>query len=291
MNFDEQRYLDTLSYILENGENRSDRTNTGTIAVFGTQMRFNIEETCPVLTTKKVPWKSCIHELLWFLQGDTNSKNLEKKGVNIWKQNSSRCFLDKRGLHDLDEGDIGAGYGFQWRHFGAEYDGWDKDYSGKGFDQISNLIDQIKNDPFSRRHLITSWNPCAFSKMALPPCHCFAQFYVSTDKKLSCHLYQRSVDSFLGFPWNIMSYAVLTKIIALKCDLVPNELIISTGDTHIYNDHVEQVKKQIERKPFKFPKLMISESIKQKDFSEITIDDFCLVDYSHHDSIKANMAV
>lgn len=290
-NTEEDAYIDLLKEILENGEERNDRTNTGVLSVFGRQLKFDIEKACPIITTKHVAWKSCIKELLWFLRGDTNSKNLEKIGVNIWKQNSSREFLDKTGLYDLEEGDIGAGYGFQWRHFGAEYKGCDKNYDSQGIDQIANLLESIKNDPFGRRHIISAWNPLAFDTMALPPCHCFAQFYVSKDSKLSCHLYQRSVDTFLGFPWNIMSYAMLTKIIALKCDLTPKELIITTGDTHIYKNHIEQVKTQIERTPYEFPEIKINKDVKFKDFSEITIDDFEIIGYKHHDSIKALMAV
>lgn len=290
-NKEEEAYLTLLKNILENGEEHPDRTGTGTLSIFGSQIRFNIEHNCPIITTKKIPWKSCIKELLWFLNGDTNSKILENNGVNIWKQNSTRDFLDKRGLKHLKEGDIGAGYGFQWRHFGAEYKGCCADYNGEGYDQIKGLIENIKLDPYSRRHLISSWNPNAFKDIALPPCHCFAQFYVSNDKTLSCHMYQRSVDSFLGFPWNIMSYSILTKIIALKCDLTPKELIISTGDTHIYKNHIEQVRLQIKRVPFSFPIIKINPDIKNKDFGDITISDFELHEYNHHEAISASMAV
>jgi thymidylate synthase len=290
-NIEEESYISLLKNIMENGEYRQDRTNTGTQSIFGTQLRFNIETKCPIITTKRIPWKSCIKELLWFLNGKTDSKILENNGVNIWKQNSSREFLDKRGLVNLREGDIGGGYGFQWRHFGAEYKGCDQNYDGCGIDQIEQLIHSLKNDPYSRRHMITAWNPAAFSTMALPPCHCFAQFYVSENNRLSCHLYQRSVDTFLGFPWNIMSYAMLTKIIALKCDLKPKELIISTGDTHIYSNHIDQVTTQIEREPYEFPQVEINDAVKLKDFSDITIDDFVIIDYNHHDSISATMAV
>jgi thymidylate synthase len=289
---EEYKYLDLLNDILNNGSERNDRTCTGTISVFARQLRFNISNgICPVLTTKKVPWKHCIEELLWFLRGDTDSKKLESKGVKIWKGNSSREFLDNRSLNHLQEGDIGAGYGFQWRHYGAEYTGCNDDYNNKGIDQVNMLIQNIKTNPYDRRHILTAWNPSALDQMALPPCHCFAQFYVEGEF-LSCHMYQRSVDAFLGFPWNILSYSLLTKIIALKCGLEAKELIISTGDTHIYKNHINQVKEQLSRTPFeRFPTILLDNSIKTKDFSEIIIDDFTLCDYNPQEAIKGLMAI
>jgi thymidylate synthase len=294
---DEQKYLDLLADILENGKDRPDRTGTGTLSVFGRQLRFDISpNTCPIITTKRVPWKQCIEELLWFLRGDTNSKILEEKGVNIWKGNSSREFLDNRNLKNLREGDIGAGYGFQWRHFGANYTGCHIDYEGQGIDQLQNIIDTLKTNPFDRRIILNAWNPQALNKMALPPCHCFAQFYVENGKdgrkKLSCHMYQRSVDTFLGFPWNIMSYSVLTKILALKCDMDPEELVISTGDTHIYKTHIKQVETQLQRKPAsRFPQLILRDRIKDTDFSDLTLEDFELIGYKPLEGIKGVMAI
>lgn len=294
---DEHKYLELLVDILENGSTRDDRTGTGTLSVFGRQLRFDISRmTCPVITTKRVPWKQCIEELLWFLRGETNSKILEEKKVNIWKGNSSREFLDNRKLFNLREGDIGPGYGFQWRHYGARYKGCHENYEDHGIDQISNIIDTIKTNPFDRRIILTAWNPSAINDMALPPCHCFAQFYVDVGrdnkKRLSCHMYQRSVDTFLGFPWNIMSYAILTQIIALKCDMEAHELVISTGDTHIYKNHITQVRTQLKREPkHDFPKLILKDAIKEKDFSEISLDDFELIGYNPHGAIQADMAI
>lgn len=291
MDSEEIKYINLLENILKNGESRTDRTNVGTISIFGEQIKFDISKSCPILTTKRIPWKSCIEELLWFLRGSTNSKELESKNVNIWKGNSSRQFLDNRGLFHLDEGDIGPGYGFQWRHFNGEYTNMNENYYGVGYDQVESIIDDLKNNPYSRRIILSAWNPSSLKEMALPPCHCFAQFYVSNGG-LSCHMYQRSVDAFLGFPWNIMSYTVLTYILAKKCNLEPKNLIISTGDTHIYNNHIKEVKEQIARSiNSNFPVLELSDRIKDKDFAEMSIDDFILHDYNPQPSIKAEMAI
>jgi thymidylate synthase len=297
---DENKYLNLLKYILENGEQRDDRTGTGTISVFGQQIKFDISESVPLLTTKKMGWKTIIEELLWFLRGDTNANHLKEKGVTIWDGNTSRTFLDSRGLTEYPEGDIGAGYGFQWRHFGAEYKTCNFDYNNdennRGFDQIEYVLNELRTNPTSRRIYMSAWNPAALDKMALPPCHVSVQFYVNIDKMsgekyLSCHMYQRSVDMFLGFPFNIFSYTVLTYILAKKTGMKPKELIISTGDTHIYRDHIEQVKIQVTRSPFKFPTLTISDSIIDKDFNDITINEFKLNDYIFYPAIKAPMAV
>lgn len=291
----ETAYLTLLDTILKEGRQRSDRTGVGTLSLFGKSLRFDISETVPVLTTKFVPWKSCIRELLWFLRGATDAAELQAEGVRIWDGNSSRAFLDGRGLHRLPEGDIGAGYGFQWRHFGASYRTCKDAYDGEGFDQIAYIIRELKNDPFSRRLFMSAWNPADLDNMALPPCHVSAQFYVEEDdrgrKLLSCQMYQRSVDTFLGCPWNIMSYSVLTHLLARICDMHPKELIMCLGDTHIYTNHVDQVKEQLSRNPFPFPKLHIDPSVKTKPLHEITIKDFALVDYQHHPAITAAMAV
>lgn len=288
-------YLNLLRRVLEKGKPRDDRTNTGTLSVFGEQMRFDISQSLPVLTTKFVPWKSCIKELLWFLKGQTDVTILQKEGVKIWDGNTSREFLDKRGLTHLPEWDLGEGYGYQWRHFGAEYKTCKEDYTGQGFDQIQFIIDELKTNPFSRRMYMTSWNASRLHNMALPPCHLSAQFYVDIDddgvKHLSCQMYQRSVDTFLGCPWNIMSYATLTYILAIICDMKPKELIMCLGDTHIYKNHVEQVKEQLTRTPYSFPKLIINPDVRNKKLEDIVIDDFQLVDYKYHPAIKAKLAV
>lgn len=286
-------YTGLLSDILQNGTLRSDRTGTGTLSIFGSQMRFDISNSkVPLLTTKQMPWKSVIKELVWFLRGSTNVDELKAQGVNIWNANSTREFLDNAGLHHLRQGDIGPMYGFQWRHYGAEYKGCDHDYTGQGIDQLANVIDTLKKDPYSRRILMTTVNMLDIEQGCLYPCHGnIVQFYVSPSKTLSCHMYQRSVDSFLGLTWNIFSYAVLTHIIAVKTNLMPSELVISTGDTHLYTNHIEQAKIQIQRNPYPAPRLVLDHSIIHKSFEEITVDDFELVGYFHHSLIKASMSI
>lgn len=295
MQHQEYVYLNLLQKVLDNGKLRSDRTGTGTISIFGEQMRFDISTSIPVLTTKFVPWKSCIKELIWFLKGQTDVSILQQQGVRIWDGNSSREFLDKRGLSHLPEGDISEGYGFQWRHFGAKYKTCKDDYTGQGFDQVNFIINELKTNPYSRRLYMTSWNAEAVERMALPPCHLSAQFYVDFDedgtKHLSCQMYQRSVDTFLGCPWNIMSYSVLTCLLAKMCDMKPRELIMCLGDTHIYSNHVEQVKEQLQRTPFPFPTIEINDDVINKTIDDITIDDFKLVNYQYHPAIRAPMAI
>ncbi len=291
----EHVYLSLLEKVLTNGTKREERTGTGTISLFGEQMRFDISNTIPVLTTKFVPWKSCIRELLWFLSGSTDATILQKQGVKIWDGNSSREFLNARGLDHLPDGDIGAGYGHQWRYFGAPYSTCKDNYNGKGFDQIQFIINELKNNPTSRRIFMSAWNADAIDDMALPPCHVSAQFYVEFDKEgnkhLSCQMYQRSVDTFLGCPWNIMSYAVLTHVLAKLTDMKPKELIMCLGDVHIYCNHIEQVKEQLTREPYPFPTLLISDTVKDKKLEELSIDDFQLLGYKYHPAIKATMAV
>lgn len=286
----DRAYLTLMQEVLQNGETRLDRTGTGTIGVFGRQLRFDISHSVPLLNTKLVPWKSVIKELLWFMRGDTDSTNLQKDGVRIWDGNTTRTFLDGRGLSHLPEGDIGCGYGFQWRHFGETYRTCKDTYEG-GFDQLKYVIHQLKHDPYSRRIFMSAWNPKDMHLMALPPCHVSAQFYVDSNKGLSCHMYQRSVDCFLGLPFNIFSYTVLTYILARICDLVPKELIISTGDTHIYKDHIEQIQTQLSRQPIASPQLVIHPRIKKMELEDITIDDFDVVGYFHHDQLKGIMSV
>jgi thymidylate synthase len=236
-----------------------------------------------------------VKELLWFLRGQTDSKILEAQGVNIWRDNSTREFLDKRGLSHLREGDIGEMYGICLRSYGCDYQGCDHDYLGKGFDQITNLIQGLKEDPFSRRHILTTYNPGRVHNCALYPCHGVAIMFYVTEKSgklcLSCHMVQRSADTVLGLPTNIASYALLTHIIAKKTDMQPDELIISFGDAHVYRNHFDQVKCQIERSPLPYPVVEVSDSVKDKDFKDINVDDFTLCCYLYHPKIAAPMAI
>lgn len=293
---DEDDYLNLCKKILNNGNSRDDRTGVGTISTFGEKLEFDISNTIPLLTTKRVPWKSVIEELLWFLRGDTDANLLKNKGVKIWNGNTSREFLDKRGLTDYPEGTLGPLYGWSMRFFGANYSTRFADTSNhdiskiKGIDQLQYIIDEIKNNPMSRRILMSYWNPPDFDKMVLYPCHYSVQFYVNNNK-LDCLFNMRSSDVFLGLPFNIFSYAVLTYIIACKCDLTPGKLIYIGGDVHIYNNHIEQINKQITRSSRTLPKLILNEDIKYKDFKEITIDDFDIVGYYPHYTIKAEMAI
>ena len=285
----EEGYINLLRKILEEGVERDDRTGVGTLSLFGEQLRFNLDGQFPLLTTKKVFTKAIIHELLFFIKGSTDSKILEKENVNIWKWNTTREFLDDRNLTDYEEGDLGPMYGFNWRHFNAEYEGCDKDYTGAGLDQLQNVINEIKNNPDSRRLLITTFNPSVIEKSCLMPCHGISvQFYVN-DGYLSCMMNQRSCDTMLGLPFNITSYAMLTYMIAYICDLKPKELIISTGDTHIYTNHMNQVKEQITRKPFIFPQLKIKRNILNID--DFKYEDFEIIEYKCHPGIKTPMAV
>lgn len=287
-------YQNLLKDILENGHERDDRTGTGTLSMFGKQLRFDISNSVPLLTTKHIPYKSVIKELLWFLQGNTNANHLREQGVNIWNANSTREFLDARNLPHYAEGDIGPMYGFQWRHFGATYEGCETDYRDQGVDQLKNVLDLLRNDPFSRRILMTTVNVKDLEKGCLHPCHgIVVQFYVSEHfgvKHLSCHMYQRSVDTFLGLTWNIFSYTVLTYILAKMTDMKPYELIISTGDTHLYKNHIDQAILQVGRQPFSLPKLVIKDCVQNKTFEALNMDDFELYGYFYHPAIKAKMS-
>ncbi len=263
-----QAYLNLLQHILDNGTQKHDRTGTGTISCFGYQMRFNLQEGFPVLTTKKLHLRSIIHELLWFLNGDTNVKYLQDNGVKIWDE-----WADENG-------DLGPVYGHQWRSW--------PDNKGGTVDQIVNLVDMIKNNPDSRRLIVSAWNPADIPNMALPPCHCLFQFYVANGK-LSCQLYQRSADTFLGVPFNISSYALLTIMIAQVCNLEVGEFVHSFGDVHLYNNHIEQAKLQLTRSPKALPKLIINPEV--KDLFSFKYEDFQLVDYNPEPHIKAAVSV
>lgn len=295
-NMSEHGYLELCKRIIEEGEYRSDRTGTGTYSLFAPpQLRFSLEgDSLPLLTTKRVYYKGILHELLWFVSGCTDGKKLSEKGVKIWDGNGSREFLDSRGLTHRREGDLGPVYGFQWRHFGAEYVDCDTDYTGKGVDQLKEVIYKIKNTPYDRRIILSAWNPKDMDIMALPPCHMFCQFYVSFPRdggkaKLSCQLYQRSCDMGLGVPFNIASYALLTKMIAQVCDMEAGEFIHTMGDAHIYADHVEALKTQIAREPTDYPRLRFARNI--DDIDDFTFDDFILEDYHPQSKIDMKMSV
>ena len=276
-----KQYLDLLRHVRENGTFKGDRTGTGTYSVFGYQMRFDLSEGFPLVTTKKIHFKSVVHELLWFLKGDTNTQYLKDNGVRIWDE-----WADENG-------DLGPVYGFQWRNW--------PNANGASVDQVKQVVEQLKTNPNSRRIIISAWNPSDLpdetispqqnvkeGRMALAPCHAFFQFYVS-DGKLSCQLYQRSADIFLGVPFNIASYALLTLMLAQVCDLEPGDFVHTLGDAHLYTNHQEQVELQLSRDPLPLPQMKINPAI--KDIFDFTFDDFELVDYQHHEHIKGIVAV
>lgn len=285
----ESQYINLIKHILKNGISKDDRTGIGTLSIFSYNMTFNLRESFPLLTTKKVYWKGVVEELLWFISGSTDSNVLKEKGVRIWEGNSSREFLDSQGLSHYDQGDIGAGYGFQWRHFGAKYTNMYDSYEGQGVDQLKDVIYKIKNTPDDRRIIMSAWNPTDLDKMALPPCHIFVQFWVDSNKKeLHSQMYQRSCDVGLGVPFNIASYALLTCIIAKLCDLTPGDFHYCMGDTHIYKNHIDAIKLQITRDPYDFPKINIKDIT---DIDNIKFDDIELIDYKYYENIKMNMAI
>ncbi|XP_047134471.1 thymidylate synthase isoform X1 [Hydra vulgaris] len=285
---DEYQYLNLVKRIIETGYSKADRTGTGTLSIFGGQMRFNLRESFPLLTTKRVFWKGVVEELLWFISGSTDGNILAQKGVQIWNSNGTREFLDKCNLHHREVGDLGPIYGFQWRHFGAKYVDKHADYTGQGIDQLAQIIHTIKTNPDDRRMIMSAWNPVDIPLMALPPCHSFCQFYVANGE-LSCQMYQRSCDMGLGIPFNIASYSLLTYIIAHVCNLKPGDFIHTLGDAHVYNNHVSALKEQIGRSPRPFPKLNIKRKVENID--DFKSDDFELIGYNPHQKIKMAMAV
>ena len=263
-----RQYLDLMSHVLEHGDHKTDRTGTGTLSVFGWQMRFRLQDGFPLLTTKKLHTRSIIHELLWFLQGDTNIRYLKENGVSIWDE-----WADENG-------DLGPVYGKQWRRWETA--------DGRSVDQITRLVEGIRRNPDSRRHLVTAWNPGEVDNMALPPCHALFQFYVANGR-LSCQLYQRSADIFLGVPFNIASYALLTHMIAQACDLAPGDFVWTGGDCHLYLNHLEPAREQLRREPRPLPQLRINPAV--KDVFAFRFEDFTLEDYDPHPHIKAPVAV
>ena len=286
---DEYEYLNLVEKILTWGKKKSDRTKVGVISLFGAQMRFCLrDESLPLLTTKKVFWRGVVEELLWFIKGSTNSKLLSEKKVGIWDANGSREFLDSQGFIEREEGDLGPVYGFQWRHFGAEYKDMHTDYSGKGIDQLKQIIHTIKTNPDDRRIIMSAWNPCDIPQMALPPCHLLAQFYVC-EGELSCQMYQRSADIGLGVPFNIASYSLLTHMIAHVCKLKTGDFIHTLGDAHIYLSHIDALREQITRKPNPKPKLKILRQV--ENIEDFLYSDFQLENYQCHSPIAMKMAV
>lgn len=311
---EEHQYLSLIREILTNGEHRPDRTGTGTYAVpFPPQFKFALSRPhptdpsqpptpiLPLITTKRVFLRAVIGELLWFVAGSTHNKSLAEAGIKIWDGNGSREYLDSVGLTNYEEGELGPVYGFQWRHFGAEYKGHGADYTDQGVDQIAEVIDKLKNKPYDRRIILSAWNPADIKKMALPPCHMFAQFYVSFPGQiegmqekprgvLHSLLYQRSCDMGLGVPFNIASYALLTHMLAHVCDLTPGTFTHTMGDAHVYADHVDALKVQLEREPREFPSLKINRE-SGGSIDGWKAEDFEVVGYKPHASIAMKMSV
>ena len=291
-NHEEQQYLNLIKNILENGTWEEGR-NGKTKSIFGNMMRFSLKDgKIPILTTKKTAWKTCLKELLWFIRGETDNKLLQEQGVHIWDGNTTREFLDSRGLTDYRDGLIGPGYGFQWRHFGGDYDSSAagvKEGGKPGIDQLQQIIDALK-DPVqrtSRRLIMSAWNPQQLDEMALPPCHILCQFNVHHGNKLSCSMYQRSNDEACGTSFNIASYSFLTHLIAKHCGLEAYEFVYFKGNCHIYEEHVDGLKLQIQREPFPFPTVSIKQV--RENINDYHIDDFILENYQHHEPIKFQM--
>ncbi|WP_352339109.1 thymidylate synthase [Psychrobacter sp. 16-MNA-CIBAN-0192] len=280
----EQAYLDLLQYVMNNGTEKGDRTGTGTISHFGAQLRFDLADGFPLLTTKKVHFKSIVYELLWFLTGSTHVEYLQQHNVRIWNEWATAA---QTARFNRTEGDLGPIYGHQWRNYGASKKA-DGSYAADGVDQITDVIHQIKTNPNSRRLIVSGWNPCEAEQVALPPCHTLFQFFVA-DNKLSCQLYQRSADLFLGVPFNIASYALLTQMVAQVCDLEVGEFIWTGGDCHIYQNHREQVNLQLTRTLFQPPTLTLNPDI--KDIFAFEYEDISVDGYESHPAIKAPVAV
>lgn len=291
----EYQYLNLVKEILEKGSLEKGR-NGNTISLFGASMRFNLQDnTIPILTTKQTAWKTCLKELLWFIRGETNNKILQAQNVHIWDGNSTPEFLQSRGLSYYEEGELGPIYGYQWRHFNGNWFNHqlqiksDPSFTNEGVDQLQQIIDQLKNPETrtSRRLIMTAWNPCQLDQMALPPCHILCQFNVHDGNKLSCSMYQRSGDIGLGVPFNIASYSFLTHILAKHCGLEAHEFVYFLGNAHIYDDHIEQMKEQITRTPYPFPKIEITNT--HEDINDYTPEEFQIKQYQYHPKITMNM--
>ena len=287
----EEQHLQLIRDVLEKGTMEEGR-NGRTKSLFGYSMRYSLKDgTIPLLTTKRVAWKTCFNELIWFINGHTDNKKLTDKKVTIWNANASREFLDSRGLHNNEVDDLGPVYGHQWRHFNAEYKDCHTDYTGKGVDQLQYIIDSLKNPETrtSRRFVLSAWNPCQIDQMALPPCHVLMQFYVRENKYLSCSLYQRSGDIGLGVPFNIASYSFLTHIIARHCGLIADEFVHFIGNAHIYENHIDTLKTQIQRVPLDFPRIEITNL--HDNINDYSIDDLKWIEeYKHHATLKMDMS-
>ena len=290
-NLNEKQYIKLVKNVLTNGQKENGR-NGNVLSSIGHQMTFDLRDNqIPFVTTKRLAWKSCLKELLWFIRGETNNEILQKQNVKIWNGNASREFLDSRGLYHLKENDLGPVYGHQWRYFNAPYTTCDENYIGKGIDQLSNVINQLQDpiEKYSRRIILSSWNPCQLNEMALPPCHVLFQFNVLDDDKLYCTMYQRSGDVGLGIPFNIASYSVLTKLIAHHCDLIPVQFTHFIGNAHIYQEHIDPLKKQVKNEPLIGPTLDI---VKKRDnISDYILEDFKLNNYNYIEEIKMPMRV
>lgn len=282
----EQQYLNILKEIIDSPNVYESRSGL-VKKKFVVNMRFDLGNSFPLLTTKRMAWKCIVGELLWMIRGQTDSKILEKQGINIWKANGSRSFLDSRGLFNNRDGDLGPVYGFQWRHYGAEYRGCEKDYSGQGIDQLANMINLVKNDSSSRRLILNSWNAAQIDQMALPPCHVMVQFNVS-DGKLNSHLTQRSGDMGLGVPFNIASYSLLTCIVAQLTGLLRGEFCYTIADAHVYMDHIPQLLTQIEREPLAFPTI---DFVNLKSLETLCNENIILNNYNSHRALNMHMSV
>ena len=291
MEHQETQYLNLIRDILNKGSFEEGR-NGRTKSIFGYSMRFSLKDnTIPLLTTKKVAWKTCFHELIWFIRGQTDNNLLNEKNVHIWDGNGSREFLDSRGLNNNEVNDLGPVYGHQWRNFNAPYSNCHENYRGKGVDQLQNIITLLKDpkERTSRRLILSAWNPCQLEEMALPPCHVLMQFNVRENKYLSCSLYQRSGDVGLGVPFNIASYSFLTHIIAHHCGLIADEFVHFIGNAHIYEDHIETLQVQIQREPLPFPKMKFTNV--HSDIDDYDINDIKWIEkYKHHDTLKMKMS-
>lgn len=295
MNKEEQQYLDLMKYILANGDDREDRTKTGVKSIFGTQLRYSLQNnTLPLFTSRRMFFRGIVEEILMFLKGDCDTSKLEQKNVKIWQGNTSRSFLNSRNLQHLPEGNLGKGYPFQYRNFGGEESSVDYLQSDKrtGKDQIKEVLELLKSDPFNRRMLVSAWNPKQNNEAALPACHFAFNFYVSSKKELSCQAFIRSSDFALGYGFNLCYYALITHLFAKASNMTAKEIIMTTSDTHIYKNLFPMVQEQIKREPYQFPKININKNVSGiEDIESLEFDDFELIGYKHHSKLDGIMAI